>query len=218
MSESLLPTSGSAEIGRHVPSGPSHGTTVDPEAWIAALSGHVATSRDGHRVWARTRNPRAGFAGHAAANIEFHAPEYIGYARLRLRHDPAIGFVAMVNTLHLRRTVRGQGVGAGIVASWARRLSELGIRELQFEAVSEGHLTSGRLFWARDGALFRDPQAPHRLLDRLAETAEAEAGAIRELRRRVDSGELSTPADLYRDPRGRRALAADDWAGRWPLG
>lgn len=55
------------------------------------------------------------------------------------------------------------------MASWAERLRPLGVGEMQFEAVRDGHLESGRLFWARDGVLFRDPNEPHRLLDRLAE-------------------------------------------------
>lgn len=190
--------------------------TVDHEAWIAALSGHVGTSRGGHRIVARAKDPREGLAGgHAAASIEFHAPQYIGYARLRLRHDPAIGLVAMINTIHLHRSARGLGVGGTIVASWAERLGGLGIAEMQFEAVRDGHFTSGRLFWARDGARFRDPGEPRRLLDLLA--GDVDAGALQALRDRVDSGELATPADLYRDPLGRQALGADDWSGRWPL-
>ncbi len=190
---------------------------VDHEAWIAALSGHVATTPAGARIWARARNPHAGLAsGRVAANIEFHSPEYIGYARLRLRRDPAIGLVAMINTIHLHRSTRGLGVGGAIVASWAQRLRELGIAEMQFEAVREGHLTSGRLFWARDGALFRDADQPQRLLERLAESDGD--GALCELRRRINGGELATPAELYRDPLGRRMLGAGDWSGRWPLG
>src|ERR1044072_5517842 len=102
-------------------------TTVDHAAWIAALSGHVATSRAGHRIWARTRNPHAGLAsGRLAAAIELHGPEYLGYARLRLRHDPDVGCVVMISTIHLQRAARGQGIGGAIVASWAERLRELG--------------------------------------------------------------------------------------------
>ena len=193
-------------------------TTADHESWITALSGHVATGPEGQRVWARTRDPHAGLAyGRVSAAIEFHAPECIGYARLRLRHDPVAGFVVVIRTLHLQRAARRLGVGGAIVASWAERLRAAGIGELQFEAVRDGHFTSGRLFWARDGALFRDPDEPYRLLDRLAESPDADPRALRELRERLDSGELSTPADLYRDPWGRRALGAGDWSGRWPL-
>ena len=195
--------------------------TVDHEAWIAALSGHIATTASGHRIQAKTKNPHAGLAaGHVAANIEFHAPEYLGYARLRLRSDPALGFVVMINTIHLHRGTRGLGIGGSIVASWAQRLRGLGIAEMQFEAVRDGHFTSGRLFWARDGVLFRDPGQPHRLLDRLADTdptptptptTPRDPRAAAAHRR----GELSTPADLYATPaapsarRGRlvRALA-----------
>lgn len=213
MSERHLPDSVAAEARRLCSNAPA---TIDHDAWISALSGHVATSPRGDRIWARTRNPHAGLAaGRVAANIEFHSPEYIGYARLRLRHDPEIGLVVMINTIHLDRTTRGLGIGGSIVASWAQRLRALGVAEMQFEAVRDGHFTSGRLFWARDGVLFRDPGQPHRLLDRLA--GSEDAGAIGDLRRRIDRGELSTPADLYRDPRGRRALGAGDWSGRWPL-
>jgi hypothetical protein len=218
MSESLLPDSVPAEPGRYCRSAPALDATVDHEAWIAAFGGHVATTPAGHRIWARTRNPHAGLAaGHLAANIEFHSPEYIGYARLRLRRDPVIGFVVMINTVHLHRGTRGLGVGSSIVASWAARLRGLGIAEMQFEAVCEGHLSSGRLFWARDGALFRDPDQPRRLLERLAERGDADARALHALRQRIDSGDVSTPADLYRDPLGREVLGAGDWSGRWPL-
>ena len=193
-------------------------TTADHESWITALSGHVATGPEGQRVWARTRDPHAGLAyGRVSAAIEFHAPECIGYARLRLRHDPVVGFVVVIRSLHLQRAARRLGVGGAIVASWAERLRAVGVGEMQFEAVCEGHFTSGRLFWARDGALFRDADEPYRLLDRLAESPDADPRALRELRERLDSGELSTPADLYRDTWGRRALGAGDWSGRWPL-
>jgi hypothetical protein len=200
MSQSLLPT------------------TIDHASWISALSGHVATGPDGQRVWARTRDTHAGLAhGRPTAAIEFHAPECIGYARLRLRRDPVAGFVVVIRTLHLQRAARRLGVGGSIVASWAERLRAIGIGELQFEAVCEGHFTSGRLFWARDGVLFKDADEPYRLLRLFAESSDADPSALRELRRRIDSGALSTPADLYRDPWGRRALAAGDWSGRWPL-
>src|SRR3954452_12925808 len=110
-------------------------STVDHASWIAALSGHVATTPAGHRIWARARNPHAGLAsGRLAAAIEFHAPQYIGYARLRLRRDPEIGFVVMISTIHLQRAARGRGMGRSIVVSWAQRLRALGIAELQFEA------------------------------------------------------------------------------------
>jgi hypothetical protein len=209
-----MPDSPSAVTGRHRHAAPA----VDHEAWIAALGGHVATGPRGDRVWARARNPHAGLAaGHLAANIEFHGPEHIGYARLRLRRDPQLGCVAMINTIHLHRSVRGLGVGAAIVASWAERLRGLGIAEMQFEAVRDGHFTSGRLFWARAGALFRDAGEPLRLLDRLADTGDVDARALHELRGRMDRGELSTPADLYADPLGRQVLGVDDWSGRWPL-
>jgi hypothetical protein len=213
VSETIQPAADPAGTCRAAPA------AVDHEAWISALSGHVATTPSGARIWARTRNPHAGLAsGRVAANIEFHAPHYIGYARLRLRRDPAIGLVAMINTIHLHRSTRGLGTGSAIVASWAQRLRALGIAEMQFEAVCEGHLTSGRLFWARDGARFRDAGQPYGLLERLAASDGAPAaGALCELRRRIDSGELATPAELYRDPLGRRLLGAGDWSGSWPL-
>ena len=131
-------------------------------------------------------------------------------------HHAPFRVVVSVGLQH-RRTRAGSASAASIVASWAQRLREIGIAEMQFEAVRDGHFTSGRLFWARDGVLFRDPgravppPRPSRRESTTSTAAPPRAPPAHRQRRAVDAGRpLPRPAGPPRARRRRlvRALAA----------
>jgi GNAT superfamily N-acetyltransferase len=141
----------------------------DNDAWLSSLNGYVGMSRHGDRVRARASNPGSEFARyyHLHAYIDFHIDDRkIGKARLKLRREPQVGLVVMVEWIGMHPVARGLGIGSAVVVFWTEALRALGVTAMYFDAVRSTHgAHSGRTFWAREGVLFRDPGTPARLFE-----------------------------------------------------